>query len=100
VTEPLPQDDEDEEVLRRLRALVLVACGDALRLAPAARMASQHRLPAKFFAEDVDAASAGADEKLLFLLNHLCPIVAAPEEDIAARRAWPSQAIAHNIIQK
>ncbi len=51
--------------------------GEALQYIPDQQLFS-HQLPAKFLVEDVDC-DANFPEKLLFLLNHLCPLVAAAE---------------------
>jgi hypothetical protein len=47
----------------------------ALRFIPDKQL-FEHRLEPKYFADDVDSV---LPEKLLFLVNHLCPMVAAEE---------------------
>jgi hypothetical protein len=63
----------EEEAYSRLS--VLRSLGPALRFIPDKQL-FEHRLEPKYFADDVDSV---LPEKLLFLVNHLCPMVAAEE---------------------
>ncbi len=64
----------------------LDALGAALARIPDEQL-FDHQLPAKFLVEDVDC-DANFPEKLLFLLNHLCPLVAAAEAPAVQRTAF------------
>ncbi len=65
--------------------------GDALRLIPMDQLI-QHSLPARFLASDVDATEPSLPDNLVFLLNHVAPLLEAKSRSV--------QSTAFHLLQR
>lgn len=81
------EQPEADHVLENL----LCSLGNALRCVPLQQLLD-HNLPAKFLASDVDAAEAQLPDNLVFLLNHLAPMVQS--------RARPVQTTSYHLLKR
>ena len=69
-----------------------VSLGDSLRLMPAEQLQA-HKLPAKYIADDLDSSETTIfPENLVFILNHLVPMLSCDRGSFLERRSISSTA--------